>query len=245
MEIIGAEKLNESESSELIQIQGQVQMLSTVDIPNYPERVYQWLTGVLDSLIDFGQRHGHYGTINLTKDEYQWLDGILEKLIFSVGENEDHPLAPLMEFIIQLIANYEQAYVPKLTERFPELAEKTPIETASKSEQPASNILKQSDSELAAHAFFSIGFLLYHGNRVEEAISAYDTVIALKQDMAEAYYCRGVAKNQLDNSQVTIADFENAKSDLQIALELAKQKNNTDLKAFVENQLQQLDNSTS
>ena len=351
----------------------------------------------------------------MTKDEYQWLDGILEKLIFSIGENENHPLAPLMEFIIQLITNYEQAYVPKLTDRFPELAEGTPIETASKSEQPASNIPKQSASELAAHAFFSIGFLLYLGNRVEGSISAYDTAIvlkpdfweasyncgiarydlrqypeamfnfnrvielnynlasayhnrgtlrselndhegamadfnkaiilklehadaynklgitksklgqrasaivdfgqaiklnpkhadayynrgytsyqlgnfqaaindfdktieldqsnytvyyyrgaarllldnsqaaiddfdkaiALKQDIAEVYYCRGVAKNQLGNSQVAIADFENAKLDLQTALELTEQKNNTDLKTFVENQLQQLDNSTS
>ena len=33
-----------------------------------------------------------------------------------------------MEFIIRIIANYEDAYVPKLTERFPELAEGTTIE---------------------------------------------------------------------------------------------------------------------
>ena len=29
-----------SESSELIQIQGQIQMLSAIDIPNYPESAY-------------------------------------------------------------------------------------------------------------------------------------------------------------------------------------------------------------
>ena len=39
------------------------------------------------------------GHIKLTEDEYQWLYGILEKLIFSIGENENHPLAPLMEFV--------------------------------------------------------------------------------------------------------------------------------------------------
>ncbi len=63
--------------------------------------------------------------------------------------------------------------------------------------------------------------------------------------LIDGIYCRGVAKNQLGNAQVEIADFENARSDMQTALELAEQKNNTELKAFVENQLQQLDNSTS
>ena len=74
--------------------------------PSSPETAYQRLIEVLDGLIDFGQRHGHYGVIKLTEDEYQWLDDVLEELIYSVGENQSHPLAPLMEFIIRLIANY-------------------------------------------------------------------------------------------------------------------------------------------
>ena len=101
-----------------------------MEVPNYPESAYQWLTEVLEGLIDFGKIHGHYGVIKLTADEYQWLDGILEKLIYSIGENESHPLAPLMEFIIQLIDNYEDTYVPKLTELFPELAVETPMEAS-------------------------------------------------------------------------------------------------------------------
>ena len=151
--------------SEPIQIQVQIRLSASTVPTTYSESAYQWLVGVLDGLIDFGQRHGHYGVIELTEDEYQWLDDVLEELIYSVGENQSHPLAPLMRFIIRIIANYEDAYVPKLTERFPELAEEAPIETTNKSKQPASNIPKQSESELAAHAFFSIGFLLYHGNR--------------------------------------------------------------------------------
>ena len=72
--------------------------------PPYPETAYQWLAGVLDGLIDFGKKHGHYGVINLNKDEYQWLmDDILGELIGSVGENENHPIVPLMEFITRLI----------------------------------------------------------------------------------------------------------------------------------------------
>ena len=105
--------------------------------PPYPETAYQWLVETLDGLIDFGKRHGHYGVINLSDSEYQWLmDDVLEELICSVGEDESHPLELLMRFIIRIITNYEDRYVPLLTERFPELAEETPIETPNKNNDP-------------------------------------------------------------------------------------------------------------
>ena len=77
----------------------QVQIRLQVRIPGYavpkayPESAYQWLIKVLDGLIDFGQRHGDYGVIKLTKDEYQWLDDVLEELICSVGEDEKSPFS--------------------------------------------------------------------------------------------------------------------------------------------------------
>ena len=200
-----------SESAEPIQIQEQIQISSTVGTPNYPESAYQWLVEVLDGLIDFGQRHGHYGTIKLSKNEYQWLDQILEKLIYSIGENENHPLAPLMDFIIRIIANYEQAYVPKLTERFPELVKEETAEVpASENKQTSANTPKPSDNELAAHAFFSIGYLLYYGNRPEKAISAYDTAITLKPDFWEASYNLGIARYDLKQHTEAIINFNKA-----------------------------------
>ena len=193
---------------EPIQIQVQIR-LSVPTVPmTYPESAYQWLVEVLDGLIDFGKRHGHYGVIKLTKKEYQWLDDILEELICSVGENETHPLAPLMEFIIRLIWNYEQTYVPKLTELFPELAEEEIVDTpASENEQTNANTSKLSDNELAAHAFLSIGSLLYHGNRTEKAVSAYDKAIELNPNDIAAHNNRGVVRNQLGNHQAAITDF--------------------------------------
>ena len=117
--------------------------------------------------------------------EYEWLDDVLEKLIYSVGENESHPLAPLMDFIIRIIANYEEAYVPKLTERFPELAEEAPIKTTNENSNPPPPYASElSDSELAAHGFFSIGCLLWEGGKAEKALSAYDTAIRLQLDYA-------------------------------------------------------------
>ena len=178
--------------------------------PPYPETAYQWLVKVLDGFIDFGQRHGHYGVIKLTEDEYQWLDDILEKLIYSVGENENHPLAPLMDFIIRLIGNYEDAYVPKLTERFPELAEETPIGKTNKNSNPPPYASKLSDGELAAHAFFSIGCLLCEGGKGEKALNAYDTAIRLQPDYAEVYNNRGNVKNRLGCPEDALTDYDTA-----------------------------------
>ena len=179
--------------------------------PPYPERAYQWLTEVLDGLIDFGKRHGHYGVINLSEGEYQWLmDDVLEELICSVGEDENHPLAPLIEFIIRLIDNYEDKYVPKLTELFPELAEETPIEVSSENSNPPRYASELSDGELAAHGFFSIGCLLWEGGKTEKALSAYDTAIRLQPNYAEVYNNRGNIKNELGSRDAALDDYNEA-----------------------------------
>ena len=178
--------------------------------PPYPETAYQWLVEVLDGLIAFGKKHGHYGVINLTEEEYQWLDDILEELIYSVGENENHPLAPLMDFIIRVIANYEDKYVPKLTERFPELAAEAPIGKTNENNNPPPYASELSDSELAAHAFFAIGCLLWEGDKGEKALSAYDTAIRLQPDYAEVYNNRGNLKNALGSRDAALDDYNKA-----------------------------------
>ena len=179
--------------------------------PPYPETAYQWLVEVLDGLIDFRRRHGHYGVIDLSKVEYQWFfDDVLNELICSVGENKKHPLAPLMEFIIRLIDNYEDAYVPKLTELFPELSEEAPVEIASENNNPPRYASELSENELAAHAFFSIGCLLSEGGKAEKALDAYDTAIRLQPDYAEVYNNRGNIKNGLGCPDDAVADYDTA-----------------------------------
>ena len=51
-----------------------------------------------------------------TEGEYQRLVALLDKVIDIVGENENHPLASLMEVVGVLIEKYEDEYVPELTE---------------------------------------------------------------------------------------------------------------------------------
>jgi HTH-type transcriptional regulator / antitoxin HigA len=46
--------------------------------------------------------------------EYDNLVKMLDKLIDEVGEDETHPLASLMDVILALIENYENANVPEL-----------------------------------------------------------------------------------------------------------------------------------
>ncbi|MDE0327203.1 MAG: hypothetical protein OXN27_25030 [Candidatus Poribacteria bacterium] len=50
------------------------------------------------------------------QSEYQRLTEVLDNLIDVVGEDEDHPLASLMEVIGILIEKYEDEHVPELTE---------------------------------------------------------------------------------------------------------------------------------
>ena len=50
------------------------------------------------------------------ESEYQRLVAVLDDLIDVVGEDENHPLASLMEVIGVLIEKYEDEHVPELTE---------------------------------------------------------------------------------------------------------------------------------
>jgi len=48
--------------------------------------------------------------------EYGRLVEVLDELIDQVGEDEDHPLASLMEVIGVLIERYEDEHVPEITD---------------------------------------------------------------------------------------------------------------------------------
>ena len=52
-----------------------------------------------------------------SEKEYKSLVKLLDSLIDEVGEDEDHPLASLMEVVGVLIEKYEDDHVPELTAR--------------------------------------------------------------------------------------------------------------------------------
>lgn len=51
-----------------------------------------------------------------SEEEYARIVAFLDHLTDEVGENEDHPLASLMELLSVVIEHYESAHVPELTE---------------------------------------------------------------------------------------------------------------------------------
>ena len=73
------------------------------------------------STINFKQTKTAWDTLSQsifvphTEEEYNQLVTILDSLIDEVGEDEDHPLASLMEIIGVLIEGYEDEKVPELT----------------------------------------------------------------------------------------------------------------------------------
>ena len=80
---------------------------------DYPESDYQWLVEVLETLTDIVSRNANNGFAALTEADYEQYDAVLKELIYIVGDNEKHPLAPLMDFIGILIAKYEDEHFSK------------------------------------------------------------------------------------------------------------------------------------
>ena len=70
-------------------------------------------------------------------------------------------------------------------------------------------VAEGNDNDLAATAWFSVGYLLGDENQ-EESILANDKVIRLKPDMTEAQNNRGGAKYKLGQYDAAIADFDEA-----------------------------------
>jgi HTH-type transcriptional regulator/antitoxin HigA len=51
-----------------------------------------------------------------TEHDYEQAVSLLDSLIDTVGENEQHPLASLMELLGVLIEQYENEYIPEITD---------------------------------------------------------------------------------------------------------------------------------
>lgn len=51
-----------------------------------------------------------------TEADYCELEDLLDRITDEVGENENHPLASLMDVLGVLIEKYEDEHVPELTE---------------------------------------------------------------------------------------------------------------------------------
>ena len=99
------------------------------------------------------------------------------------------------------------------------------IEEAIEKWRAVAVISEGSNQELAAQAWFSVGYLSqeHKTNALETAIDAYDRAIRLKPDYAEAYNNRGFVKDDLDQYEEAIADYDEA---IRLKSEYAEAYNN-------------------
>ena len=122
-----------------------------------------------------------------------------EQAVANVREN---PTASLVDQVIALAVSLQQQ------DKREEAIEKW---------RAVAHISEAIDNDLAARAWFSVGYLFQKeseteadGLKLEEAIAAYDEAIRLNPNYAEAYNNRGVAKKTLGRHDAAIADCDEA-----------------------------------
>ena len=71
-------------------------------------------------------------------------------------------------------------------------------------------IVEENDKNLAARAWFSVGYLAQLQGKFEEAIDAFNRSMDFKGDHANIYINRGSAKNSLGRYEAAIADLNKA-----------------------------------
>ena len=247
----------------------QIPCAKTVEVETHPEResTSQWLVAVLNLLTDIVERNPDMNCALITEQDYKQLSEVLEDLIYGIGEDESHPLWSSMAFVGGLIKRYEDEHFPKLTDTFPELKENPPVKAAPPNRK--STVTIWTETEIAIHTFFSLGGLFSEVRSHKRAISAYDMVLRLKPDFAEAYYNRGTAKTFIAEYEAAIADFDEAirlnpefleayynrgltkstlnqlaaEHDLQTALKLAKQQGHDNIKVNIVQRLQEFNDT--
>ena len=72
------------------------------------------------------------------------------------------------------------------------------------------NIVRETDKDLAARAWNSVGYLLSGQGLIEKAVSAYNKAVEMKADYADTYYNRGGQKVKLGQYSAAIEDLDKA-----------------------------------
>ncbi len=204
-----------------------------VHVTPYPESAVKWLISLLDLFAGIVNRNEDLSRIVITETEYQQLSEFLDDLIYSAGEDENHPLSATMTMVGILIKMYEDQHFPKLDTLFPELAEGASDEAVSNNRDATTTISGQIDTDFVI-VLFSIGCLLWTGGKFKKAISAYDLAISINPDYASIHTSRGEAKSSLNN-------FTGAKEDLQSALKLTEKQGEDNFSTAIKERLEELD----
>ena len=206
---------------------------NSIHVTPYPESAAQWLISLLDLFAGIVNRNEDLSHVVITEAEYRELSGVLNDLVYSVGDDENHPLSATMTLVGVLIKMYEDQHFPKLDSLFPELAEGAAVKIDSENKDATTTISGQIDTDFVI-VLFSIGCLLWKGGKSEKAISAYNLAISINPDYASIHTSRGEAKSSLN-------DLAGAKSDLKNGLKLAEKQGEDNFSTAIKERLQELD----
>ena len=114
------------------------------------------------------------------------------------------------ENLRDLLQNSELSVIDKAIADASMLQQNRAIEDAIEKWCSIANIVEETDSDLAARAWFSVGYLYSQEGEPEKAIPAYDKAIYLRPDYAEAYNNRGASNGKLGQYDAAITDLNKA-----------------------------------
>lgn len=130
----------------------------------------------------------------------------LSSEIFATLSNDEEFENSLRDF--EQIHNL--SFVDKAMVKAYKLQKDSRIEEAIRKWRSIANIVDETDKNLAARAWYSVGYLLSELEQTEDAISAFDKAVEMKADYADVYYNRGRQKVELYQYLDAIEDFDKA-----------------------------------
>ena len=141
----------------------------------------------------------------------------------------EHP-EKARQAVVNVLENPTALLIDQVVARAVFLQQQGKREEAIEKWRAVAHISEAIDNDLAARAWFSVGYLFQKESeaeanalKLEEAIAAYDEAIRLNPNYAEAYNNRGVAKDALGQHDGAIADFDEA---IRLKSEFAEAYNN-------------------
>ena len=141
----------------------------------------------------------HLETANQLVDKIKQNRDISDQIVQNLdAESVDNDPEVAKQVVKDIRKNPEATLIDRVIADAVSLQEKERWSEAIEKRRVIANIAKGYDNELAARAWFSIGYLLHlSGKDPEDILSAYDQAIRLNPDFAKAYNNRGVAKAAL------------------------------------------------
>ena len=114
------------------------------------------------------------------------------------------------QFIEDVRENPKASSTDKAIAKAVSLQEQGNEEEALKIWRGIADAFEEVDRELAARAWFSVGYLFSLQEKREDAVVAYDQALLLEPELAEAYNNRGAEKSDLSRYEDAIDDYDQA-----------------------------------